>query len=68
MSADQRFTLLLIGMGLIFTVLSTAIGLIWRNGKNQGENTQEIKELVKDVADVARSLDKHIQWHMSNRR
>jgi hypothetical protein len=64
MTADQKFTLLLTSMGLLFTMLSVAIGLIWRNGNKAGRATIAMKGLAEDVKKIAQDLDGHIQWHM----
>ena len=66
MTGEQRFTLLLTGIGLVFTILVAIVGLIWRAGTKQGEISQQIKEQGKDIKTVAESLDKHIAWHLGN--
>jgi hypothetical protein len=67
MTPDQKFTLLLTAMGLLFTMLTLAIGMIWRNGNRQGKQSVELKNLVTDVGQIARDLDRHIQWHLKER-
>jgi hypothetical protein len=67
MTADQKFSLLLTAIGLLFTMLTLAIGMIWRNGNKQGQQTSDIKNLVSDVSQIARDLDRHIQWHLKQR-
>lgn len=66
MSADQRFTLIITGIGLMFSMLVAIIGLIWRAGNKQGETSQQIKEQGQDIKAVTESLDKHIAWHLGN--
>ena len=68
MSADQKFTLLLSAIGLLFTMLSVVIGLVWRNGNRAGEATSDLKGLVEDVRKIATDLDAHIKWHMGRGR
>lgn len=65
-SSDQKFTLLLTAMGLLFTMLSLAIGMIWRNGNRAGRATEVTEGLAEDVRKIAADLDGHIQWHMGN--
>ena len=68
MTADQKFTLLISGLGLIFVVMSALLGLIWRNGQNTGKVTTQISGLVEDVGRIATSLDEHIRWHLNGAR
>ena len=68
MTADQKFTLLISGLGLIFIVMSALLGLIWRNGQNTGKVTTQISGLVEDVGRIATSLDEHIRWHLNGGR
>ena len=68
MTADQKFTLLISGLGLIFVVMSALLGLIWRNGQNTGKVTTQISGLVEDVGRIATAIDEHIRWHLNGGR
>ena len=63
MTADQKFTLLIAGLGLIFSVLTALLGLIWRSGRTSGQVTTQLQNLVEDVGKIATSIDEHISWH-----
>jgi len=65
-TADQKFTLLISGLGLIFIVMSALLGLIWRNGQNTGKVTTQISGLVEDVGRIATAIDEHIRWHLGD--
>jgi hypothetical protein len=62
---DQRFALLIAGLGVIFAVLSTLLGLLWRSGREAGKVTTQIQNIVEDVGRIATSLDEHIRWHLN---
>jgi hypothetical protein len=64
MTNDQKFTLLLTAIGLLFTMLSFAIGMIWRNGNKAGKATTIVQGLAEDVKKIGKDLDSHIRWHM----
>ncbi len=64
MTADQKFTLLIAGLGLIFSVLTVLLGLIWRSGRTSGQVTTQLQNLVEDVGKIATSVDEHIKWHL----
>jgi Na+-transporting methylmalonyl-CoA/oxaloacetate decarboxylase gamma subunit len=59
MTPDQRFALLISGIGLLFTMLSALVVLIWKAGGRTGETVAEVKR-------IGTALDQHIQWHISN--
>jgi hypothetical protein len=65
---DQRFTLLITGLGAIFTIMSGLLGLIWRAARASGETAMQIRALVEDVGKVTAALDDHMKWHLANRR
>jgi hypothetical protein len=66
MTADQRFTLIISGMGLLFMMLSAVIGLIYKAGNRSGQLTTEIGQLTKAITSIARDLDEHVKWHLTN--
>jgi hypothetical protein len=68
MTPDQRFTLLIAGLGVIFTVMSGLLGLIWRTARASGETATQIRTLVEDVGRLTRALDDHVKWHLTGKR
>ena len=68
MTADQKFTLLIAGLGLIFSVLTVLLGLIWRTGRDAGKIATQIQNIIEDVGRIATSLDEHIRWHLNGGR
>jgi len=68
MSADQKFTLTISGITLIFLVLTAILALIWRTGNKTGETLNEVKNLANDVKSTQEKLDLHIQWHLGKIR
>lgn len=68
MTTDQWFVLLLSALGVIFTIMSALLTLLWRAGRTSGQVSTQIQHLVEDVASIVRSLDEHIKWHLANKR
>lgn len=64
MTPDQRFTLIMSGIGLLFTILCVIIGLIWRAATKVGETTSDLKDVALKATECMARLDQHIQWHM----
>jgi Na+-transporting methylmalonyl-CoA/oxaloacetate decarboxylase gamma subunit len=64
MTASERFQLIIAGMTFMFLLLSTVLGMVWRNGSKQGQANANIENLASDVKDIAEKLDRHILWHM----
>jgi Na+/proline symporter len=64
MSAEERFQVIITGMSFLFLLLTTVLGLIWRNGNKQGETNAKIEGMAEDIKEIAGSLDSHIKWHM----
>jgi hypothetical protein len=52
----------------MFLLLSTVLGMVWRNGSKQGQANANIENLASDVKDIAEKLDRHILWHMGGRK
>lgn len=68
MTPDQRFTLLILAISLVFTMLCAVFGLLWRAASKAGSTLNEIKGAAEDIKNCQSALDRHIQWHMSGRR
>lgn len=68
MTADQRFTLLISALALLFIVMSGILATIWRTGNRWGMLSQQVSEIINNVAKVANNLDTHIQWHIDRNR
>jgi len=66
MTADQRFTLIMTAIGVLFSIMCFTLGLIWKTGQKWGSFTAEIADVVKDVAEQTRYLDRHMQWHIDS--
>lgn len=64
MSPDQRLTIILTCIGLLWVMLVAIVGLIWKNGKRTGEQNTTLTGIAEDVRSTAGALDKHIQWHL----
>ena len=64
MTPDQRFTLLLSGIGLLFLVMSAILGILWKAATNYGRMNANMQDLVGDVNQIGQALDTHIRWHM----
>jgi hypothetical protein len=58
-TADQRFTLIISGIGLLFVLFTALVGMIWRAGNRTGETLSEVKR-------QGQILDQHIQWHINH--
>lgn len=61
-TADQRFTLIIAGMALIFAMLSAVIGLLWRAGRNWGVITTQVMHLAESVGQIAIDTNERLQW------
>jgi hypothetical protein len=64
MNAGERFQVIITGMSFLFLLLTTVLGLIWRNGNKQGKTNAKLETMAEDIKDIAGSLDNHIKWHM----
>lgn len=64
MTPDQRFSLIIAGLGLVFAVISALITIIWRAGTRQGETTTQIKNISQEIKSAVTDIDRHIQWHI----
>jgi hypothetical protein len=67
-TTDQWFTLLIASLGVIFTIMSALVALLWRSGVAAGRTSTQMQNLVEDVARIADAIDEHIKWHLANRR
>jgi hypothetical protein len=65
MTSDQRFTLILAGLSLLFAVMCTMLGMIYKNGKRAGEANVQIKFMAESITKIGDNLDKHINWHLN---
>lgn len=61
-------TLAIGGMTLLFMMMVAIIGLLWKGGKEIGRFGQKLEDLASDSNKTAEALDRHIQWHLGNRR
>lgn len=48
-------------------MLSAILGLIWKAASNASRITTEVKNISKDMTDVTKALDEHINWHLGRR-
>lgn len=62
MSADQRFSLLLTALGLLFLVCSALLGLLWRSAVTWGRLTEQVKNLAESVGQIALDTNERLQW------
>lgn len=62
MTADQRFALIISGMGLISTVLITLVALLWRAGSKWGQMTNDVKHLAESIGQIALDTNERLQW------
>lgn len=67
LTADQRFTLIISAIGLVFAVLCTLAGLLWRVAARTGQTLTEVKANTDDIKEIATALDRHIEWHIDRR-
>lgn len=67
MTAEQRFALIISGIGLIFAVLCTVAGLLWRVAARTGQTLTEVKNNTEDIKEIATALDRHLEWHIDHR-
>lgn len=67
MTAEQRFALIISGIGLIFAVLCTVAGLLWRVAARTGQTLTEVKNNTDDIKEIATALDRHLEWHIDHR-
>jgi hypothetical protein len=67
----DRFTLLMTGIGLMFTIMSAVLALLWRAGNTWGELTATVKHLAEAfgqfAVDTNRRLE-HIESHAQIKR
>ena len=68
MSGDQRFTLVIIGLGLIFTVLTGIASVIWKASGKIGETLSQVKDMQQDISKTSKALDEHMSWHLGRLR
>jgi hypothetical protein len=61
-TADQRFGLILTGLGMVFGML----GLLWRVAASAGKTLTEVRGHAEDIKKIATSVDRHLQWHIDN--
>jgi hypothetical protein len=65
MTSDQRFTLILTGLSLLFAVMCAMLGMIYKNGKRAGEANIQIKLMGESIRKIGDNLDRHISWHLN---
>lgn len=53
---------------LTFLIMSAILGILWKGGKEVGKIGQKVEDIASNSNKTAESLDRHIQWHLSNRR
>jgi hypothetical protein len=75
MTPDQRFSLTLAALTLLFLVLSAAFGLLIKIGRNYGQMTErqavmgaEQLRMSGELARIALGLDQRILWLERERR
>lgn len=64
LTADQEFTLIISGIGLLFALGCATLGLIWRAGYMWSRANEQITRTATDVTNLDRKLDEHLDWHM----
>lgn len=67
MTADQRFGLIISGIGLVFGALCAVSGLLWRVASATGKTLSEVKANTDDIKDIATALNRHLEWHIDHR-
>jgi hypothetical protein len=62
--------IILSAMGLGFSIITVIVGMVGRavlaQVKNQTVISLDIANLAKDMVEVTRKLDAHIQWHIDH--
>jgi hypothetical protein len=52
MSATDRFTILIAGLGLVFTVMSAILAVVVKAAMNWGKNTEQLGSVVSDLSEL----------------
>lgn len=62
MTADQRFALIISGMGVLFAIMVAILGLLWRAGNHWGSLTTQVKQLAESIGQIAIDTNERLQW------
>jgi hypothetical protein len=68
MSADQHFAAIMSGIGGLFAIMGGILALIYRIGNKWGIVSQKMTDLETDIASIGSNMNKHLEWHMGQRR
>jgi hypothetical protein len=66
LTADQRFSLIIAAIGLVFGMLCTVAGLLWRIAAGASRTLTEVRNNTEDLKDIATSVDRHLEWHLDH--
>lgn len=62
MTADEKFALIISGMGVMFMILCAVLGLLWRAGNHWGRLTSQVENLARSVGQIAIDTNERLQW------
>ena len=66
MTSAERFTITILALSLIFTVLSALLGLLIAIIRRWTKAEERLAQLTQDVRDLTQSTDKRITWLEQN--
>jgi hypothetical protein len=61
MTPDQKFSLLISGIGLLFVLLSAVLGILVRAGINWGRLTTTVENLGKSIGQIAIDVNRRLE-------
>lgn len=61
MTPDQRFSLIISGIGLIFVILTGMLGLMWKSGNQWGRLTTDVKHLAESIGQIALDTNRRLE-------